>query len=469
MKTLGLQETPFLPWQNELRNLHYAWAQYSDPTTGSKATPEVRIEHLRRILELGFTSDYIYKFLAEAYHDSGDDDQGRAYLRQAYELNPELIGAVKISRALGFVKPSDTSPRRAKAPSKYKYSRPEQIPSYAQVREWAGRGQWDAVMAFANPHDYSPRILSKARETLRHIATSLEGCRDAKAIEALIPLLNFNYYWDVSEAAMTTLSKIGDNSTVKLLDEFEAGSPRGQAHLEECISYLRARVSSYNSLRTTATPRELLAQAEVAIAREDDGRARLMLENLLENIKESDPIYFDATILLARTCARMNDARTSVELIKPFLPTLSEESRSSIYEEVAKWLWSEWVFQSYDPIHDENYRLVLEIHIELSLIARTPDDVLKNLRSITRWLEPLGAATLAQWISQLIRTEAPGTWYVDKHNREQYNRNVDLSPHMKDYLSEVERRVKTDVSTKLKQILGSANTLEDAVLLFKND
>ena len=40
---------------------------------------------------------------------------------------------------------------------------------------------------------------------------------------------------------------------------------------------------------------------------------------------------------------------------------------------------------------------------------------------------------------------------------------------MKDYLSEVERRVKTDVSAKLKQILGSANALEDAVLLLKKD
>ena len=124
---------------NELRSLHYAWAQYSDPTTESKATPEVRIEHLRRILELGFTDDYIYKFLAEAYHDCGDDNQARAYLRQAYELNPELIGAVRISRALGFAKPSDTSPRKAKPPTKHRYSRPEQIPSYAQVREWAVR------------------------------------------------------------------------------------------------------------------------------------------------------------------------------------------------------------------------------------------------------------------------------------------------------------------------------------------
>ena len=39
---------------NELRRLHYSWAKYLDPITGCKATPIVRVEHLLRILELGF-------------------------------------------------------------------------------------------------------------------------------------------------------------------------------------------------------------------------------------------------------------------------------------------------------------------------------------------------------------------------------------------------------------------------------
>jgi tetratricopeptide (TPR) repeat protein len=242
---------------DKLRSLHYSWAQYSDPTTGSRATPEVRIEHLRRVLELGFEYDYVYKLMAEAYHDLGDDKQARAYLRRAYELNPELSGAVRVSRALGFSKSAAPSPCKAKSAGKYKYSRLEQIPSPAQAREWAQRGNWDAVIEFANPHDYSPRILPKTRETLRQIASSLEGSRGPKAIEALTSLLNFSYYWDVSEAAMLSLSKIGDKHTLDLLETFRAGNSRGYAHWAACISYLRARVSNQHSPATKAAPREL--------------------------------------------------------------------------------------------------------------------------------------------------------------------------------------------------------------------
>jgi hypothetical protein len=239
--------------------------------------------------------------------------------------------------------------------------------------------------------------------------------------------------------------------------------------LKACISYLRARVSNQHSPATKAAPRELLAQAEKAFAKENYGRARILLENLLANIEQSDSIYLDATVLLARSCAEMNDERTSVELIKPLLPKLPEKSRGAVSQEVASWLWSDLVFQQYTPINDENYRLALEIHLELALVAKTPDDVLENLRSLTRWLELLGADDIVQWIRQLIRTEVPGTWYVDKHNREQYIRNVDLSPYMRDCLSSVDKRIKANATAKLKQILRGTHTLENAELLLEDD
>jgi DnaJ domain len=44
----------------ELRSFHYRWAQYADPRTGVKATAEVRIVHLNRILSLGFRFGYIF-------------------------------------------------------------------------------------------------------------------------------------------------------------------------------------------------------------------------------------------------------------------------------------------------------------------------------------------------------------------------------------------------------------------------
>ena len=85
---------------------------------------------------------------------------------------------------------------------------------------------------------------------------------------------------------------------------------------------------------------------------------------------------------------------------------------------------------------------------------------LGNLRDLTRWLELLGAESVVQWIRQLIRTEAPGTWYVDEHDRKGYICNIELSPYMKEYISGFDERVKLDVTAKLKQILRSAHNLK---------
>jgi hypothetical protein len=90
-----------------LRRFHYRWAQYVDPVTGVKPTPKVRIFHLNRVVELGFRFGYIFKFLAEAYHDLGDDEQALAYLTQAWQIDPNLSGAVRISKALGLSKSED--------------------------------------------------------------------------------------------------------------------------------------------------------------------------------------------------------------------------------------------------------------------------------------------------------------------------------------------------------------------------
>jgi hypothetical protein len=151
----------------ELRSYHYRWAQYTDPTTGIKATPEVRIAHLRRILELGFRFGYIFKFLAEAHHDLGDDEKARAYLSQAWQIDPNLAGAVRIGRALGL-----SAPRKSDVPAPVslispKWTRPQQVPTESQIRQWVNDCRWDTIIEFSNPAEYSRAILPKARNVLR--------------------------------------------------------------------------------------------------------------------------------------------------------------------------------------------------------------------------------------------------------------------------------------------------------------
>ncbi|MEA2074355.1 MAG: J domain-containing protein, partial [Euryarchaeota archaeon] len=123
--------------KEDLRSMHYGFAQGYTSRTRRKPAPAVRIEHFNRILELGFKYGYIYKFLAEAYHELGKDTQARIHLKRAYKIDPQLMGAVRISRALGFLPAKKTVPQRKKTRAKYKYTQPEHIPSPSQIQEWA--------------------------------------------------------------------------------------------------------------------------------------------------------------------------------------------------------------------------------------------------------------------------------------------------------------------------------------------
>jgi tetratricopeptide (TPR) repeat protein len=439
--------------KSELYHSHYAWAQYEDPITKVKAKPSVRIEHLRRVMELGGTHDYIYKFMAEAYHENGDDEQARIHLSHAYKLNPELSGAIKISKALGFpqgTKPQSSAPKS----SEYKYSKPAQIPSHEQIKEWKQKGEWNNILEYANPYDYFPKILPKARELLCQIADSLGSCADSKSIDALIVLLNFGYYWDVSFAAMTSLSKVGDEKVLAVLEKFEARTIGGRAILDESISYLKKRISYQTSSSNAAvTTQELLDQSKKAFFKDKNyQQARILLESLLPRIDKSDSKYLDVVIILARSCAETRDYGRAFELIKSIFSVLPEKYQKPLAQEMASWFWSDLGFREYSPASDSDYCFALQADIEAVLAEDDAGEALYKLKSLTRILEQLGAESSIDLIRTLIRTEAPGSEYVD-YDRKKYIRKTNLSPVMKNFLTKFDEVIRTSVTEKIQKML----------------
>lgn len=448
--------------KSELYHSHYAWAQYEDPITNAKAKPAVRIEHLRRVIELGGTHDYIYKFMAEAYHENGDDEQARIHLSHAYKLNPELSGAIKISKALGFPQGTKAQSSTPKS-SEYKYSKPAQIPSHEQINEWKKKGEWNNILEYANPYDYFPKILPKARELLCQIADSLGSCADSKSINALIVLLNIGYYWDVSFAAMTSLSKVGDEKVLAVLEKFETRTIGGRAILDESISYLKKRISYQTSSNNAVTPQELLDQSKKAFFKDENyQQARILLESLLPRIDKSDSKYLDVVILLARSCAETRDYGKAFELIKSIFSVLPEKYQKPLAQEMASWFWSDLGFREYSPASDSDYCFALQVDIEAVLAENDAGEALYKLKSLTRNLEQLGAGSTIELIRTLIRTEAPGSRYVD-HDRGNYIRKTNLSPVMKDFFAKFDEVIKTSITVKIQKMLEGIELSDDFV------
>jgi tetratricopeptide (TPR) repeat protein len=453
------------PIIDELQSFHYRWAQYADPTTGVKATPEVRIEHLNRIIALGFRFGYIYKFLAEAHHDLGDDKQARAYLTQAWEIDPCLLGAVRIARALGLSAPPKSDEPALISLVSPKWTRLQQVPTESQIRQWVKDGRWDTIIQFSNPAEYSRALPPKARNALGLIAISLGECGNYEGAAEALSIMLSSFYWDIRDAAVTSLAKIGDEDTLAFLEDLSAGvnwSSFSKERLKTSIAYLRARVSGKPNQGVKPESSGVLAHALRAHDRRQYGLARFLLEGLMTEIKDGHPSYLEATVALAHSCSEMNDTEAAIEIIKPAFTKLKNVGNRAIMTDIRDWLWNNVVFEEYAEERDDVYKWGLELDLSLTLTAATPDDVLRPFRNLTRWLEMLGAGPTAQVVRELIRTEALGTLYVDKHDRANYLRKVTLSEDMRNFLEEFDTRIKLKAVVKVKEVMGSERSIEHA-------
>jgi tetratricopeptide (TPR) repeat protein len=341
----GMTEEPIL---DELRSFHYSIAQGYQTEDKKKPEPSIRIKHLSRILDLGFQLDYIYKLLAEAYFETGDTINALSKLKRAYEINPELTGAVKISRALGILPQQEQQSRSKSVKVNYVFNLPEQIPHPSQIRIWASEGSWDKIIAFADLNLYSPRIIPSARSTIRQIAASLGDCPDTKAKDLLCALQD-SVYWDVRDACKASLDRWG----------------------------------------------------------------------------------------------------------KGIKPQLVSEPFTDQQKDIEEILWNMLVFEAYHPASDDKYESVITYLANRTLTSNTPAEVLGSLRKLTRWLEMLGLGEMAQWIRDLIRHEAPGTYYVDSHDRENYVQKVQISDNLQAKINPILENVKIYASGKLAQVLAS--------------
>jgi hypothetical protein len=260
-------------------------------------------------------------------------------------------------------------------------------------------------------------------------------------------------------ASMSSLAQIGDHDTLKLLQSVVPSNGREASCLQSAITYLKSRIDNKLPSTSNIPTAEIMEQAKQAIARQDFGQARFLLENIAINIDKSHELDFEIVRLMTQVYAEMDEQAKAISLIKPRLTDLPMNSNREFYEELTSWLWNYFVFEEYDPANDDEYLLALNTHLDLALTAKTPDAVLDNLRRLTRWMELLGDDVMTQWIRSLIRIEAPGTWYVDSHNRVQYIKKVELSNSLKNKLSSFNERIKTNIPKKLSEVLKSTDVL----------
>ena len=77
---------------------------YTQYIAKAKSSEEVLLS-LSRILELDLSNRetaWIHKKAAEAYYRTEDMNRAKVALRRAFQINPKLTGAKKISRKLGI-------------------------------------------------------------------------------------------------------------------------------------------------------------------------------------------------------------------------------------------------------------------------------------------------------------------------------------------------------------------------------
>jgi hypothetical protein len=433
--------------RDNLRSLHYGVAQgYSDR---QKPQPATRIYHLTSIVNLGFELGYVYKLLAQAYHELGDDDVARKHLRHAMQVDPQLIGAKTIMRALGVIPQKSPQLRQNQKGGKHIYTQSHEIPAVEQIISWFRCGDWEPIFAHADCSRYAPRILPRARRVLVSVSAVLGECNDRRTAPVLEDLLK-SVYWDVRQAAMLSLAKIGDIRSLKRLREISHDRGTDGRSVIEPLSFAEARAKQKASSKSMV---DLIVDANGLIdsnSYEKPGELGRMRWYLQCALKEAEPKQaLDILLLLIKCCLSMNDwpyvikiiengvqladyndARVlelQVSLAAAFvlvnvgsvslrcLCALFELMPASVQSSARKVIWSALTTPEF--IGEENYLWALRVLFESTVANQDADRLLLDLHTLARVMEPIGQKEMGTWLRHMLRAEAPGHWFGGQYDR----------------------------------------------------
>src|ERR1035437_9651747 len=478
--------------QDHLRSIHYGIAQgyFGQRQKPSAAT---RIEHLRAILKLGFELGYVYKLLAEAFHEMGDDEAAKSNLQHAMAINPQLMGAKTIMKALRLT-PDEPPDKRASTDRRaYAFTRPDEIPSVTRIIEWFEHKHWDEVLLHADLTQYSLTIRPRARWTSCTISAVLGECNDSRAVSILTTMLD-SVHWDVRRAAQLAVAKIGGPAELSRLRDIQAkaGQHCYDEFITEPVAYAEARLTGST---TDATADELSLSAETLLRTfsfkncGDIGRMRFRLEQGL--CRYSDQRGSALLLMLAAYCLRMNDwTRVLMLLRSSSLPTRSNDPQiPEMHTDVAAALVQGGVpsaalnclypvydtlsvkgkrkadavlwdaLQTFEFIGVTHYTWALQILFESAISSTIPDDLLSRLHRLARVMEPIGEKEMGIWLRHTLRAEAPGHYYGDSHDRLNYFRSPDAGSDFEEEVKRICEEYKPRIKARLAKVLGTSGEI----------
>lgn len=482
--------------QDRLRSIHYGIAQ-GHFGERQKPSPVTRIEHLRAILKLGFELGYVYKLLAEAFHEMGDDEAARSNLQHAMTIDPQLMGAKSIMKALGLLADEPRHKRASTDRRAYAYRRPDQIPSVTRIIEWLEHKHWDEVLLHADPTQYSPAILPQARPTLCTISAVLGECNDPRAVSILTMMLD-SVYWDLRRAAQLALAKIGGPAELSRLRDIQAKATKAGQHcydefITEPVAYAEARLTG--SSIDTSGDEELHLNAETLLRNfsfkdcGDIGRMRFRLEQRLCRsvdprdstlrltlaayyfrmndwtrvlmlfqssslpTRSNDPQIFEMQTDVAAALLRAGDPSAALSCLYPVYDTLSVKGKAK----ADTVLWD--ALQAFEFSGDTHYTWALRILVESAISSTIPDDLLSRLHRLARVMEPIGEKEMGIWLRHTLRAEAPGHYYGDSHDRLNYFRLPDAGSDFEAEVKRICEEYKPRIKARLAKVLGTSGEI----------
>lgn len=485
--------------RESLRSIHYRIAQ-GYVSGEQKPSPATRILHLRAIVELGFELGYVYKLLAEAFYEMGDEDKARSTLEHALAIEPQLSGAKTIMRALGLLGEEPARKDRRSERIKHVYTRPEHVPAIATIVGWFEREQWEEIIAHSDPGQYSPGLLPSARRPLGAVASVLGECTDARALPRLIALLE-SVYWDVRQAALLALAKIGREPELARLRVIGQERGKNDSFVAEAVAYAEARLIGTREAKDDQD----VVQAAEALLRTysykqygELGRMRWRLEQAIKS--STDQRATVVLPLVAAYCLQMNDWTRVLKLLaKSSLPSRIGDPQTldfhidvaaalvrggaqstalgclhAIYEQLPPdsqrranaIVWD--ALNSLEFIGPGHYIWALRIVMMTAVSAGNADDLLRGLHRLARVMEPIGEKDMGLWLRHTLRAEAPGHYYGDSHDRLNYFREPVCDADFVKQVKEVCEEYKAQITDRLRVVLGGDRPIRASIPLLSD-
>lgn len=446
---------------------HYHYAQGHIRAFGLPSS-DLRIRHLTRAFELDHSWKFVYRYIALIYLEEGNYTEAKKILLRDQDILRSF--PEKKLKLLGLEQQKQEEKMPCKARKKLTRRSSIGVATPKKILEWSRIGHWDKIIQQTDLTNFSPKEIRKSSASYIQITKALIMRPSEESFIALRNLFSHYSFSLIKNPVLLSLMNETENNIIPLLKKF-SDIDQLNPLIGYVIEYLRMARKKNCLSEKVYKPEELLTLFKSRQLNRNVGYERYHFERIYKKISRKHPIFPEFILAHAQCCMFMRDVETAVSILEANIDSFSGGMRRIALKKLADYKWQTFSVENDDFAKNPQVIWVLNSTLDYILTSDDAGEIVDSLyNEIHRRMEPMGQLDLHQWVLNLLRTEAPGSWVINYSNnlankdRKNCVANIELSVDQVEGLLAFTKRIKSTIPDKLQKVLKGQSSISGGQL-----